>query len=327
MGKNTKEIADRHYKRQRQKRKRFAVLLSVLFLLLLVFAGVLASMLTPLFNVRNIVVEGNKLVSSTDIVNALGTDENSKIFTIDKGLMKKRVETLPYVKSAKIQRRIWGSIVVEIEEAKVSGYIMHEKNAYLFDETGKIVNITGEAMSGVPEIRGCLMTPKSVGEKISVDSGEKLDTILLFASEFDSANITDKMTMLDVSDILNVCGIYDNRYDIMFGSESGLKEKIAIMVKAIGHNAENEMGTVDLRIDGNAYVKPERTFVKNALEKAQETEEQEESDTEGEGEPEAEAEEPSGDNTAGGEASGNEEDGNESESTEESLAQNEEESE
>ena len=52
------------------------------------------------------------------------------------------------------------------------------------------------------------------------------------------------------------------------------------MVKAIAHNAENEMGTVDLRILGNAYVKPERTFVKNPLSADEEEKEADASDEE-----------------------------------------------
>ena len=265
MNEKTKDIAERHYRRQNKKKKRFAFFMSVVFILMLFFSLVLASMLTPLFGVRKVEVKGINRVKEEDVVNALGLDSDSKIFTIDKNLMQKRVEALPYVKSAKIRRGITGKLTVEIEEASVSAYIMADRSAVMIDDTGKIINVTSEIPEDIFEIRGCSVTKKTVGEKISIDSGEKFDIILLYMSEFNKAGIKDKMDMIDVSDVLSITGIYDGRYDIMFGDSTDLSHKIAMMLQAIGHNAENEMGTVDLRISGNAYVKPDRTFVKSSV--------------------------------------------------------------
>ncbi len=290
MGINTKDIENRHKMRQKTKQKRFTLVVSFLFFIILVLTVMLASLLTPLFNVRKVVVKGNNLVEAQDVINSLGTDENSKVFTIDKKLMKKRVETLPFVKNAKIQRRIWGSVIVEIEESKVSGYIMSGKNAVLFDEMGKIVNVMGEEPEGFTEITGCSLASENVGEKINVGSNEKANVILMFTKAFDDAGITDKMSNVNMEDILNVTGIYDNRYDIIFGDSASIDSKIAIMTKAIGHNAENEMGTVDLRILGNAYIKPERTFVKNVLSGVDEEKEEASGEENGENEPDGENE-------------------------------------
>lgn len=276
MNERTKEIAERHRTRQLKKKRRLAFSITVMFVLILALSSFLALMLTPLCNVRSIKVMGNERVSVAAVENTLAADHTTKVYQINKKLAKQRLETLPYVKNAQIKTHIWGSVEVNIEEAKIGGYMMFEKNAVIFDETGKIVNVTGEIPEDIMKIEGTALTSASAGEKLSIDTGEKFDIILMYISEFEKSGILNKMTMLDVSDILNVKAIYDNRYDVFFGDFADLEHKIAMMKQAVARNAENEMGTIDLRISNNAYVKPSRSFgkAKTEPEKNRETEEE-----------------------------------------------------
>lgn len=280
MNENTKEIAERHRIRQKKKKKRLAFSMTIMFVLILVLASLLALMLTPLCNVRNIKINGAERVSEQAVVNTLAIDKDTKVYQIDKKLAQKRIQTLPYVKEVNIKTYIWGSVEVNITETEIGGYIRYGQNAVLFDETGKVINITGEIPEDVLKIEGCQLSSASAGEKIGIDTSEKFDIILMYISEFKKSDILKKMTMLDVSDGLNVKGIYDNRYDIFFGDFSELEHKIAMLKQAVAHNAENEMGTIDLRISSNAYVKPNRTFVTSNVknEKSQETSEKQDDD-------------------------------------------------
>lgn len=265
MSEKTREIAERHKIRQSRKKRRLAFFLSVMFVLIVALSLFLAIMLTPVCNVRKISVSGNERVLENDIVSTLALQTTTKVYQLDKKLIQKRLETLPYVKSAQVKTHIWGSVDIKITEAKIGGYILYNSNAVLFDETGKVVDITGEIPNDVIKIEGCSVSSASAGEKISIDTSEKFDIILMYVSEFEKAGILKKMSMLDVSDTVNVKGIYENRYDVFFGDFSGLEHKIAMMKQAISHNAENEMGTIDLRISNNAYVKPERSFVSSEV--------------------------------------------------------------
>lgn len=260
MSENTKEIAQRHMKRQRAKKRRFMIFTFLMIVILFSLLVVLVSMLTPIFNIRGVVVEGASRVSSMDVEQSLGISSDLKIFNINKNLMKKRVEALPYVKSAEISRRFFGKIAVKITESKVSGYIESDKSFVVIDDVGKIVDDAVQKPENVMQIKGLVAQKGRVGEKIAIDSDEKFDIILLYISELEKSGLNDKMTMLDVSDCLSVTGIYDNRYDIFFGDKTNLAHKLALMAAAIEHNAPNEMGTIDLRISDNAYLKPDRTF-------------------------------------------------------------------
>ena len=260
MNENTKEIAQRHMKRQRAKKRRFMIFTFLMIVILFSLLIVLVSMFTPVFNIRGVVVEGASRVNSMDVEQSLGISSDLKIFNINKDLMKKRVEALPYVKSAEISRRFFGKIAVRITESKVSGYIETDKSFMVIDDAGKIVDDAVQKPENVMQIKGLAVQKGRVGEKIAIDSDEKFDIILLYISELEKSGLNDKMTMLDVSDHLSVIGIYDNRYDIFFGDKTNLAHKLALMSAAIEHNAPNEMGTIDLRISDNAYLKPDRTF-------------------------------------------------------------------
>ncbi len=277
MEKGTKEIAIRHRKRQEKKKRAFAFMMSVLFLIVIILSMVLITLVTPLFNVRKIKVTGNSWVTESDIQNSLGLDKEEKIFSIDKKLIKKRVETLPYVKEAKVSRTLPGTVNIKVSEADVCGYIMSDKNAVLFDRDGEVINVTYEIPTKVPEILGVKVTKSVIGEKINIDYAEKFDIIVMYATAIDKIGIQEKIDMIDVSDSASVTGIYDGRYDIFFGDSADLDYKIALMMEAISDNAENEMGTLDLRIPGKVYLNTDRTFVRPSVYAPEEEETEEES--------------------------------------------------
>lgn len=292
MEKGTKEIAIRHRERQEKKKKAFAFMMSVLFLVVIILSMVLITLVTPLFNVRKVKVTGNYWVTESDVKNSLGLNEEEKIFTIDKRLFKKRVETLPYVKEAKISRALPGTVKIEVVEADVCGYIMSDKNAVLFDRDGEVINVTYEIPTKVPEILGVKVTKSVIGKKINIDYAEKFDIIVMYAAAIDKIGIQEKIDMIDVSDSASVTGIYEGRYDIFFGDSADLDYKLALMMEAILDNAENEMGTLDLRIPGKVYLNTDRTFVRPSV-YAPEEEKIEESESE-ESEEEVSSEEESG---------------------------------
>ncbi len=262
MSEQTKEIAKRHTQRQMKKRKRFKIFSFMLLIVLAFFLITLASILTPVFNVKSVAVEGASIVRVEDVEAALGINSDMNFFTIDKKLMKKRVEALPYVKSAEITRRIYGKVVVKIVESKASGYVKGEKDYVVFDDGGEVVDIAITKPENLFELKGVNLQKIQLGEKINIDYSEKFDIILLYISELEKAGIKDKMTLIDVGDHLSVKGIYDNRYDILFGDKTNLEHKVSMLAAAISHNAPNEMGTIDLRISNNAYLKPDRIFGK-----------------------------------------------------------------
>lgn len=260
MSENTKEIAKRHKQRQIQKRRRFVIFTSMLLLVLLFLLIALISTVTPVFDVKGVVVEGASQVRVEDVEAALGINSDMNFFFIDKKLMKKRVEALPYIKSAEISRRFYGKVVVRITESTASGYIKGEKDYIVFDDAGEVVDIVVKEPENIFELRGVNLQKIQLGEKLVIDSDEKFDIILLYEYELKKAGLKDKMSVIDVGDHLSVKGIYENRYDILFGDKTNLEHKISMLAAAIGQNEPNEMGTIDLRISNNAYLKPERIF-------------------------------------------------------------------
>ncbi len=110
--------------------------------------------------VERVVVEGQRLTSELDVTEALGVSVGDPIMGFSINDAERNVETLPFVETAIVQRRLPGTVLVSLVERKPFAVWQNQGRFVLIDRTGKVVQNQGlngkdaEAFARLPLVVG-----------------------------------------------------------------------------------------------------------------------------------------------------------------------------
>jgi cell division protein FtsQ len=120
----------------------------------LLLAGFAAATYTPLFRLRDISVEGTKILRPHEVIVRAGIGSNTNVFHLDAGSIVTALETDPWILSATVERHLPGSVVITVQErTPVAKALVGPSPAVV---AGDGVVLPGAATSGLPEIRASI---------------------------------------------------------------------------------------------------------------------------------------------------------------------------
>lgn len=134
-------------KRKKKKlhlnKKRFAILVAILLLVLL--------SLYYIFNLRIMQIEitGTNLLSDNEIIEIANIKDYPKIFTIPSPILKSRIKKLDLVNDVKISKNLYGKLSIKIDEARVLFYNKNNDKMVLSNE--KEIDFTQKYL-GIPTL-------------------------------------------------------------------------------------------------------------------------------------------------------------------------------
>lgn len=131
-------MASTHKRKRRRLRKEAS---AAIIAACLAVAALASLLLTPMFNVKNISVQGNKSVSREEIITASGIVEGGSIFNVSLRRVRKNVEALGRVASAKV-RRVWPSTIsITVEEGAAVAYVLDGSSLVGLSAEGRVVGV------------------------------------------------------------------------------------------------------------------------------------------------------------------------------------------
>lgn len=92
------------------------------------------------FVVRDILVEGREQTKAEAILAAVGVKQGESIFKCNPVETKARLDTLPWIKSATIQRRLPGTIYIRLVERQPIAIWQKASKLYLIDDHGEVLD-------------------------------------------------------------------------------------------------------------------------------------------------------------------------------------------
>ena len=120
---NTQYVKNKHITKDEEIKKinRKKVFISLFILLIIVIAGIIYFLTTPMFNITNIEVTGNEKNSVDTYVSLTKIELNStNIFEVTKNKITKNIKENPYVESVQIKRKLPSTLEIVITEREVS---------------------------------------------------------------------------------------------------------------------------------------------------------------------------------------------------------------
>lgn len=222
-------------------------------LLLIAAAAVAVVLLTPVFDIRSVTVEGTDKVGAELTEPITESVKGQNLFTVGIKSFKASFEAIPYVKQAQVRRRIYPpSLVVTVTECVPVAYTATAGGFIVLDDDCKVLEIAIQPPTDIPQITGVSIKNPVAGQKIDVDEKNKSDIIVLCMKNL--GPLSSKIKNIDVTDTENISFDYENRLRVLCGSSIDFSDKIQLFSEVINSNRleYNARGTIDLSDPGKA---------------------------------------------------------------------------
>ncbi len=118
-------------------------------MLCIIAACCLALLLTPIFDVKTVSVDGNTVVSTEEIVKASGITPGSNIFSVSLRSVRDRLSRLGGIDTVKVKRRLPTTIRITVTESVPLVYVENNGSLVGITAAGKVTGVISAASLGI----------------------------------------------------------------------------------------------------------------------------------------------------------------------------------
>ena len=167
--------------RKRKKRKKKRYLLK--FLLLVALAvGLYYFLTSSIFDIQKISVEGNHYYTTEQVIAISEAKTGVNLFEASASDMKDKLLANPYVKSAKVKRRLPNEIQLIIEERQESAAVPYGDSFIILDEEGMILRNAQSELT-LTIIEGLTVTNMEEGTPLEAEENALMSETLKLLKE------------------------------------------------------------------------------------------------------------------------------------------------
>lgn len=247
-------------KKQRQilkKKKRIKLMLKFTALLIIIIAGIIFALVSPIFNIKEIDVSNNEQIKTETIVSLSQLNLGQNIFKFNKNKVNKNIKTNAYIESIEIKRKLPHKVQIQIEERKQE-YNVEFLNGYAYiNNQGYILQISEEKQA-LPTIQGISTPDEQIveGNRLNSEDLEKLEVIIQIMNICKNYELDSKITNIDIS-TKDEYTLYleEEKKTIYLGDKSNLSNKMLYVQVIIEENRGKE-GEIFVNGDLNNNFKP-----------------------------------------------------------------------
>lgn len=251
--KNTKPqrtISKKEQEIRKQKRIKKFRIAKYTALVICILAIIIGTMASPLFNVKEIIVQGNQKITKDEIINlsAITLDENT--YKISKSKSEKKILENPYIKTAEIKRSLPSKIIITVEE-RTATYMIEYGNAYVYiNNQGYILEVSNQKLE-VPIIQGAETNTEELlpGGRLCNNDLEKMSTVIKIMELATNNEISNLITRIDIENSKNYKIVLESEQKVAYlGDETDLNTKI-LSIKSILEKEKNIAGEIFVNMD------------------------------------------------------------------------------
>lgn len=249
------QLKQKHKLTEKQiKRNKRIKLVIKLFLLLAVITGIIIYlMLSPVFNIKNIKVEGNSQITSEQIISLSKIQKDINLFSVSNKDTISSIKENPYIKTVKVKRTLPDTITLVITE-RTTRFILEYGSSYAYiDNQGYILEISANIKEGLPKIIGYKTSQEEIipGNRLIEEDLEKLNNVLKITSVAKNNLIDGLITTINIQDENNYSLYLEQEQKTVYlGDCSSLDTKMTY-VKVILEKEKGHAGEIFVNMDLN----------------------------------------------------------------------------
>ena len=171
-----------------------------------IIGGICFLVLSPMFNIKEIVVEDNEVISEEKIISLSGVTVDENIFRISKSSIRKNVENEPYIESVNVKRVFPNRLEIIVEERVPRFLVEYTDGKYIYiDTNGYVLEFSNEKLE-LPILIGTstefesMIDTEGNENRLNEKDLKRLNVVLKIISIAESNEILDLITKIDFSD-------------------------------------------------------------------------------------------------------------------------------
>ena len=236
--KKTKEIKNTKPNNAKPKSKK----IKVLIISILVLIAIIAAMLSPLFNIKNIQVVGNTILSSEEIISISGIKTEENMFKVMKLKTIDRIKENAYINEVAIHKKLPNTIEIQVIERKPS-FMLEYGNGYVYlSNQGYMLEISS-IKKDIPTILGTTTSKENYkpGNRLNKDDLEKLGTVIKIMAVAKTHNIENLITTIDISNSDNyTLRLEQEKKTVYLGDCSYLETRMSSLMSILENEKDIE---------------------------------------------------------------------------------------
>lgn len=244
--------------RKRKKRnKKIKAIIKIVMLILIIGGGIVFTMTSPIFNIKDIKVLNNSQIPSETIISLSGLTTDQNIFRFSSSNVAEKIKENPYIESVNIHRKIPNTIEIEVQEREHTYNVSYMGKYAYINTQGYILEIS-EDSKAKPIIYGTSTGEEEItpGKRLNNDDLEKLEDVIRISNVAKENNIYDKITSIDISN-KNDYIIYmeQEQKNVHLGDNTNMSNKM-LYVSAILEQEKEHAGDIYVNGDLNNKFQP-----------------------------------------------------------------------
>jgi len=260
MSNEREEAIKRRQARKKKIRRRRIKTAFITFLVLSLIVGVVLCF-TVFFSIKSITASGSKLYTAEQLISASGikNEDNLLLITEEKTLKKIR-ETLHFVDSIKIEKKLPNTLSIIATDAKEYACFKNENSYYTISKSGYVL----KSYEKLPQNVFLIITDieKTIlGEQIILKDSNSAELLKTIINSLEKNGIP--INYVDITDKLNlevkVCG----RFIVNFGTYTNLDKKILHLSGMVDGIEKTKTGRINLSMWTSS--KTEGSFVEGSI--------------------------------------------------------------
>lgn len=230
--------------------KKFLIKLAIFLVLVLIVWIVFFKL--PYFDVTEIKISGIDNVSEQQVRELLTTSEGENIFSFSTFKSKKQLKTNHFIKNVSVKRILPNTVVVDIEEYNLRGYVPYMGSYLFINEEGLILSIQKEITKQLPIVEGLRFDGFTEGELLYVENQGAFQTMVELQRLFEKYELLSEIVKVDVSNT-NDIHLYVNKVDVEIGDMDDINRKIIMLIEVLKQLDTNYAGRLNLSGDNATF--------------------------------------------------------------------------
>ena len=234
------------------KKRRIAKIIKFGAIASLLIMIIICAMFSPLFKIKTIEVEGNKIVTDNEIISLSQIQLENNLFKFSKNKTIKQIKENAYIEDVNITRKLPSTVNIKIEERKPA-YLIEYAGSYVYiDIKGYMLQISEEKIE-LPILQGAVTNTEdfAVGNRLCSEDLEKLSVAYKIIELSRDNEINSLITGIDIENKLNYKLIFEKEQKTAYlGDKTNLNTKI-LMIKSILEKEQGKAGDILVNMDLN----------------------------------------------------------------------------
>lgn len=241
-----------------EKSRRRRLLITVASIAL--FAGaVWAVFWSPILKVREVVVVGATHVDSAEVASIAGLDDSDNLLLVSPGSIEDKVRQLPWVKRARVDRKLPGTVRVKIVERRPAMILSVGNERWTLDAFGNVL-AEGASNAGLPVLAASSVTSPEPGARL--EAAEIQAALEAWRSL--SKKVRSRVAAVLAPTPERITLSLDDGTQVRYGAAEALDAKDEVLRVLLAQlHAEGESATyIDVRVPSSPALSPDAGLVR-----------------------------------------------------------------